>query len=53
MIKAVLTSAVVFFVGIMGIVVGHELLNGFPEVGPVVAIATLAGIVAYYGSKRK
>lgn len=40
--------------GFIGIVVGHELLGGFPQVGPVFAIGVMGAFIIYWcGDRRK
>lgn len=44
---------VTFIAGWIGIVIGHELLGGFPEFGGVIAIAVMGAFIIYFNEKKK
>lgn len=51
--KAIFALVVTVIIGCIGIVIGHELLGGFPEFGGVIAIAVMGAFIIYFNDKKK
>lgn len=50
--KAILALFVTFIIGCLGMVIGHELLGGFPEFGGIIAIAVMGAFLIYFNEKK-
>lgn len=51
--KALLAAIVTIVIGYLGMVVGLELMGGFPEFGLLVAIAVMGGFIIYFNESKK
>lgn len=51
--KALLAVIVTIMIGYWGMVVGFELMGGFPEFGPLAAIAAMGGFIIYFNESKK
>lgn len=52
MIKAITALVVALIGGMLGISLGDNCLNGYPEVGCVVAVAVMGAFIIYFNDKR-
>ncbi len=50
--KALLALFVTLIIGLLGTAFGHDVMNGFPEVGAVVAVAVMGAFIIYFGEKK-
>lgn len=53
MFKSIITIICTLVIGTVCMAVGFEFFGGFPELGPVAAVAVASGFVVYFGEKRK
>lgn len=53
MAKAILALIVTLIIGCIGIAVGHDIMNGFPELGSVIAIAVMGAFIIYFNDNKK
>lgn len=51
--KAILAAVVTLGAGYLGTVVGYELLDGFIELGCLVAVAVMGAFIIYFNDKKK
>lgn len=51
--KALLALIVTFIMGLLGMAFGYDAMNGFSELGSVVAIAVMGAFVIYFNDKNK
>lgn len=52
MSRAFLSFVLIFVVGVLMMVIGHEILGGFPELGAIASIAVAGGCIVYFGDKK-
>jgi len=50
--KAIITFLLTIILGVVFLVVGWELLGGFPEIGCIVASAVSGGLVVFFCKKK-
>lgn len=50
--KAILAMIVTFISGWIGMVIGLELMGGFPEFGCVIAVAVMGAFIIYFNEKK-
>lgn len=51
--KALLAMFVTFIVGLLGMAIGYDAMNGFSELGGVVAVAVMGAFIIYFNEKKK
>lgn len=51
--KAIVAFIVTFIAGLFGIVIGYDLLCGFPEFGSILAISVMGAFIIYFNDKKK
>ncbi len=51
--KALLALFVTLVMGLLGTVFGYDEMNGFSEVGAVVAVAVMGAFIIYFNEKKK
>lgn len=51
--KAILAAVITLILGIVGMVVGYELLGGFAEFGCIIAISVMGALIIFFNEKRK
>ncbi|MBS4786331.1 MAG: binding-protein-dependent transport permease [Clostridiales bacterium] len=51
--KAFLALITTFLAGLLGMVIGFEFLQGFPELGSVVAISVMGAFIIYFTDKTR
>jgi len=40
------------FVGMIFLLIGNDLFNGLPEMGPIAAIATASGLIVFFNKEK-
>lgn len=50
--KALLALIVTFIIGLLGMSVGYDAMNGFSELGSVVAIAVMGAFIIYFNDRK-
>ncbi|MBQ3124325.1 MAG: binding-protein-dependent transport permease [Clostridia bacterium] len=50
--KALLALAVTFIAGLLGMAIGYDAMNGFSEMGSVVAVAVMGAFIIYFNEKK-
>ena len=51
--KAILALIVTLILGLLGTAFGYDSMNGFSEVGAVVAVAVMGAFIIYFNEKNK
>lgn len=51
--KAILALIVTLIFGLLGTAFGYDSMNGFSEVGAVVAVAVMGAFIIYFNEKNK
>lgn len=51
--KAIFTAIITVFVGLVFAAIGNDLLNGFSEIGVIVAVAVASGLTIFFNQKNK
>lgn len=51
--KAILAAIVTLIVGILGVVIGLEIFNGFTELGVILAVSVMGAFGIYYTNKNQ
>lgn len=51
--KAILAAIVTLIVGILGVVIGLEVFNGFTELGVILSICVMGAFGIYYTEKKQ
>ncbi len=50
--KAALALIVTLILGLLGTAIGYDEMNGFSEVGSIVAIAVMGAFIIYFNDKK-
>ena len=51
--KAILALIVTLIFGLLGTAFGYDSMNGFSEVGAIVAVAVMGAFIIYFNEKNK
>lgn len=51
--KALLALLVTIIMGLLGTAFGYDEMNGFSEIGSIVAIAVMGAFIIYFNEKNK
>lgn len=51
--RAILALVTTLIMGLLGTAFGYDEMNGFSEVGAVVAIAVMGAFIIYFNEKKK
>lgn len=51
--KALLALFITFIMGLLGMSIGYDAMNGFSEIGSVVAIAVMGAFIIYFNDKKR
>jgi undecaprenyl pyrophosphate phosphatase UppP len=51
--KALLALVVTVVMGLLGTAFGYDEMNGFSEIGAVVAVAVMGAFIIYFNEKKK
>lgn len=50
--KAIFTAIITVFVGLVFAAIGNDLLNGFSEIGVIVAVAVASSLTIFFNQKK-
>lgn len=53
MAKAILAFIMTIIVGLVGMVIGQDILHGFPEFGSILAVAIMGAFVIGFNGKKQ
>ena len=53
MLKSIITLFITAFCGCFFAAVGHDLMNGFTELGTIAAVAVMGAFVIFFNEKKK
>lgn len=51
--RAIVALIVTILLGYIGAVFGHDLMNDFVELGPIVAVAVMGAFIIFFGEQNK
>ncbi len=51
--KTIAAMALTTICGLLGMVIGDELMGGYPELGGIIAIAVMGAFIIYFNEKKK
>jgi len=51
--KALLALVITFIMGLLGMAIGHDAMNGFSELGAVISVAVMGAFIIYFNDKNK
>ncbi|MBR6523673.1 MAG: binding-protein-dependent transport permease [Clostridia bacterium] len=51
--KALLALVVTVVMGLLGTAFGYDEMNGFSEIGAIVAVAVMGAFIIYFNEKKK
>ncbi|MBR5615029.1 MAG: binding-protein-dependent transport permease [Clostridia bacterium] len=51
--KALLALIVTLILGLLGTAFGYDAMNGFSEIGAIVAVSTMGAFIIYFNEKNK
>lgn len=52
MSKALISLVVTLIAGLLGTAFGYDAMNGFSEIGAIVAIAVMGAFIIYFNDKK-
>ena len=52
MVKAIVALLVTLVLGMLGTAFGYDSMNGFSEIGAIVAIAVMGAFIIYFNEKK-
>ena len=51
--KTIAAMALTTICGFLGMVIGDELMGGYPELGCIIAVAVMGAFIIYYNEEKK